>query len=55
LNIGIVRAFGKQDLEGAAKAWQKVIELAPDSAEGRAAKQALDSVREAHPDLAGSR
>lgn len=55
LNIGIVRAFGKQDLEGAAKAWQKVIEIAPDSAEGRAAKQALDSVREAHPDLAGSR
>jgi len=49
LNIGVVRAFGKQDLEGAAKAWQKVIELAPDSPEGRAAKQALDGVRNAHP------
>ena len=23
LNVGIVRAFGKQDLEGAAKAWQR--------------------------------
>jgi cytochrome c-type biogenesis protein CcmH/NrfG len=53
LNIGIVRAFGKQDLEGAAKAWQKVIDIAPDSAEGRAARQALDSVRSAHPDAAG--
>jgi tetratricopeptide (TPR) repeat protein len=49
LNIGVVRAFGKQDLEGAAKAWQKVIEIAPDSPEGRAAKQALEGVRNAHP------
>jgi cytochrome c-type biogenesis protein CcmH/NrfG len=54
LNIGVVRAFGKQDLAGAAKAWQTVIELSPDSAEGRAAKQALDSVRNAHPDLGGT-
>ena len=30
LNIGIVRAFGKQDLEGAAEAWQQVIDVAPD-------------------------
>jgi len=36
LNMGIVRAFGKQDLEGAAQAWQRVIELAPDTPEGRA-------------------
>ena len=26
LNIGIVRAFGKQDLKGAAEAWQKVLD-----------------------------
>ena len=26
LNVGIVRAFGKQDLDGATQAWQKVIE-----------------------------
>jgi len=51
LNMGIVRAFGKQDLEGAARAWQRVIELAPDSQEGRAAKQALDNMKSAHPDL----
>ena len=36
LNIGIVRAFGKQDLEGAAKAWQQVIDVAPVVAGSRA-------------------
>ena len=53
LNVGIVRAFGKQDLEGAARAWQQVLEVAPpDSPEAKAARQALDGVRNAHPDLA---
>jgi tetratricopeptide (TPR) repeat protein len=51
LNLGIVRAFGKQDLKGAALAWDQVIALAPASPEGRAAKQALDSMKGAHPDL----
>ena len=50
LNIGIVRAFGKQDLKGAADAWQKVIDLAPGSEEARAARQALDGVRANHPE-----
>lgn len=54
LNIGIVRAFGKQDLEGAAKAWQRVLELAPDSPEARAARQALEGLRNAHPDVSGA-
>ncbi len=54
LNQGIVRAFGKQDLKGASEAWQKVVELSPDSDEGRAAKQALEAVKSAHPDLTGS-
>jgi len=49
LNVGIVRAFGKQDLDGASKAWQQVIQLAPDSPEGQAAKRALDSLQSAHP------
>ena len=49
LNQGIVRAFGKQDLDGAARAWQQVLEIAPDSPEGRAARQALDALRSAHP------
>jgi tetratricopeptide (TPR) repeat protein len=53
LNVGIVRAFGKQDLDGASKAWQQVIALAPDSPEGQAAKRALDSLQSAHPPATG--
>jgi Tfp pilus assembly protein PilF len=48
LNIGIVRAFGKQDLDGAEKAWQRVIDLAPDSPEAAVAKKGLDGLRAAH-------
>lgn len=51
LNIGIVRAFGKQDLKGAAEVWQKILTVAPASEEARAAKQALDGLRSAHPEL----
>jgi len=51
LNIGIVRAFGKQDMKGAAEAWQKILAVAPNSEEAQAAKQALDGLRSAHPDL----
>lgn len=54
LNVGVVRAFGKQDLEGAAKAWQRVLDLAPDSPEARAARQALEGLRNAHPDATGT-
>ena len=54
LNVGIVKAFGKQDLDGAAKAWQEVIRLAPDSPEGQAAKRALDSLQSAHPPAPGA-
>jgi cytochrome c-type biogenesis protein CcmH/NrfG len=54
LNIGIVRAFGKQDLDGAAQAWERVVEVAPaDSAEAKAARQALEGVRNAHPNIGG--
>ena len=49
LNLGIVKAFGKQDLNGATEAWQQVIQLAPNSPEGQAAKRALDSLQSAHP------
>jgi tetratricopeptide (TPR) repeat protein len=49
LNIGIVRAFGKQDLDGAARAWQQVIDTAPQSAEAGMARQALEGLRSAHP------
>jgi tetratricopeptide (TPR) repeat protein len=53
LNVGIVRAFGKQDLDGAVRAWQQVIKLAPDSPEGQAAKRALDSLQSAHRGVGG--
>jgi cytochrome c-type biogenesis protein CcmH/NrfG len=52
LNLGIVKAFGKQDLAGAAEAWQKVVALAPESPEGRAAKKALEGLQSAHPGTA---
>ena len=48
LNIGVVRAFGKQDLKGATDVWRRLVEIAPDSLEGRQAKQALDSLSSAH-------
>lgn len=48
LNQGIVRAFGKQDLNGASESWKRVVDLAPDSPEGQAAKRALEGVAAAH-------
>lgn len=48
LNIGIVRAFGKQDFDGAGKAWQQVVDLSPDSPEGQAAKKGLEGIKNAH-------
>jgi len=51
LNKGIVLAFGKQDLEGAAKTWQRVIQLAPNTPEGQAAKRALEAMKSAHPNM----
>jgi tetratricopeptide (TPR) repeat protein len=53
LNMGIVKAFGKQDLQGASEAWQDVIRVAPESPEARAAKRALDSLQSAHPAAIG--
>ena len=52
LNMGVVKAFGKQDLKGAVVAWEKVIELAPGTPDADAARRALDNIRSAHPDLA---
>jgi len=48
LNKGIVLAFGKQDIKGATAEWQKVVDLAPTSPEGAAAKRALEGVAAAH-------
>lgn len=49
LNMGIVRAFGKQDLEGAARAWEQVVAIDPNSQEGQAARKGLEGLRNAHP------
>ena len=54
LNLGIVKAFAKQDLQGASEAWQQVIEVAPNSPEAQAAKRALDTVQSSHPGVAGA-
>ena len=54
LNQGIVMAFGKQDLNGASAAWQKVVDLAPNSPEGQAAKRALEGVAAAHRQQGGT-
>jgi len=48
LNQGIIRAFGKQDLEGALKSWERVREVAPDSPEAKRAKQGIDGLKSAH-------
>jgi len=50
LNMGIVRAFGQQDLKGAAQSWLQVLALAPGSEEARAAQRALDNLNRAHPE-----
>jgi cytochrome c-type biogenesis protein CcmH/NrfG len=55
LNVGIVRAFGKQDLQGAAQAWQQVVDIDPNSPEGQAARKGLDGIKSAHPDSAGGK
>jgi cytochrome c-type biogenesis protein CcmH/NrfG len=49
LNIGIVRAFGKQDLEGARQIWQQVIDQAPDSPEAAVAREALQRIQTVPP------
>ena len=51
LNQGIVLAFGKRDLTAAAEAWKKVVDLAPESPEGQAARRGLEGIASAsgHP------
>jgi len=45
LNKGIVMAFGKQDLDGAAAAWTQVVELSPSSPEAEAARRGLEGIK----------
>jgi tetratricopeptide (TPR) repeat protein len=55
LNVGIVKAFGKQDLQGASEAWQEVLKIAPNSPEAQAAQRALNSLQSAHPAIGGGK
>lgn len=50
LNLGIVKAFGKQDLTGAVAAWEQVLAIAPGSQEAQAAQRALDNMKGSHPE-----
>jgi tetratricopeptide (TPR) repeat protein len=43
-NIGVVQANGKKDPQKAAAAWKKVIEIAPQSPQAQAARQALEQM-----------
>ena len=49
LNLGVVRAFGTQDLSGAIAAWEEVLKLAPGSEEATSAQRMLDNLKAAHP------
>jgi tetratricopeptide (TPR) repeat protein len=51
-NVGIVKAYGKQDLAGAEQAWRRVMELSPESPEGQAAKRLSENLKSAHPPAA---
>ena len=54
LNMGVVRAFGKQDLQGAAEVWERLLKMSPDSTEGQAARRFLDGLKAAHPDTSAN-
>jgi tetratricopeptide (TPR) repeat protein len=51
LNQGIIRAFGREDLTGATASWQRVVDVAPNTEEGRRAQQLLDGLQ-GHPPAA---
>ena len=48
LNQGIVRAFGKQDIDGAIVSLERVVEVAPTSQEAQVARQAIESLKVVH-------
>lgn len=48
-NLGIVRAFGKEDLAGGVKAWERLIEVAPTAPEAETARQRIQALGSNHP------
>lgn len=51
VSLGIVKAFGLEDLDGASAAWQRVLEVAPDGPEAVAAREALSRLQANHDDI----
>ena len=47
-NVAVKDFDYKEDLNAAAEEWHKVVELAPDTPEGQAARRALEGVASAH-------
>jgi len=47
-NQGVVRWYGKQDMAGAKASWNKVLDVAPNSAEARNAKLGIDGLNGGH-------
>jgi len=54
LSQGFIRAFGKQDLPGAVKSWERVIAVDPSSVEAGEARRQLDGLKSAHPAATGN-
>lgn len=48
-NEGIVLAFGRQDIDGAIKSWEKLIAVAPNSEEATRAANAIKTLQTNHP------
>ncbi len=48
-NEGIVRAMGKQDIPGAIKAWERLIEVAPSTPEATEARRLIETLKNNHP------
>ena len=51
VSLGVVKAFGLEDLDGASAAWQRVLEVAPDGPEAVAAREALSRLQANHDDI----
>ena len=51
VSLGVVKAFGLEDLDGASAAWQRVLEVAPDGPEAEAAREALSRLQASIDDM----
>ena len=51
VSLGVVKAFGLEDLDGASAAWQRVLEVAPDGPEAEAAREALSRLQASIDDI----